>query len=67
MWVDLVEQFLDFVGTQGAAISDFTSMGTFDNFANFGSRGEFKLGTNWADFVIEEGHEFVSIGNGTSG
>jgi hypothetical protein len=66
VFLDLVEQFLDFIGTQGATVSDFASLGTFDHFANFSGRGEFKFGTDWADFSIEEGHEFVSVGDGTS-
>ena len=57
---------MDFVGAQGAAISDFASLGTFDHFANFSSSGEFKFGTDWANFSIEEGHKFVSVLDGTS-
>ena len=57
---------MDFVGAQGAAISDFTSFSTFDNLANFSGSGEFKFGADWADFSIEEGGEFVGIMDGTS-
>ena len=57
---------MDFIGVQGAAISDFASLSTFDHFANFSGGGEFKFGTDWANFPIEEGHEFVSVGDGTS-
>ena len=57
---------MDFIGVQGAAISDFASLSTFDHFANFSGGGEFKFGTDWANFTIEEGHEFVSVGDGTS-
>ena len=57
---------MDFICAQGAAVSDFASLGTFDHFANFSGGGEFKFGTDWANFTIEEGHEFVSVGDGTS-
>ena len=54
------------MGAHWAAISDFASLSTFDHFANFSGGGEFKFGTDWANFTIEEGHEFVSVGDGTS-
>ena len=57
---------MDFIGAQGAAISDFASLGTFDHFANFSSSGEFKFGTDWANFSIEESDEFVIVRDGTS-
>ena len=63
---DLLEQFLDFIGTQGAAISNFARFSTFDHFANSSSSGEFKFGTDWANFSIEEGHKFIGIRDSTS-
>ena len=57
---------MDFICAQGAAVSDFTSLSTFDHFANFSSSGEFKFGTDWANFSIEESDEFVIVRDGTS-
>ena len=63
---DLVEQFLDFLGAQWAAVSDFAKLSRFDNFANLSGSGEFEFGTDRADFSIEEGGDFVVVGDGTS-
>merc|ERR1719220_2652864 len=63
---DLVEQFLDFLGAQWAAVSDFAKLSRFDNFANLSGSGEFECGTDRADFSIEEGGDFVVVGDGTS-
>ena len=63
---DLVEQFLDFLGAQWAAVSDFAKLSIFDNFANFSGSGEFEFGTDRADISIEEGGDFVVVSDGTS-
>ena len=54
------------MGAQWAAVSDFAKLSRFDNFANLSGSGEFKFGTDRADFSIEEGGDFVVVGDGTS-
>ena len=57
---------MDFLGAQWAAVSDFAKLSRFDNFANLSGSGEFEFSTDRADFSIEEGGDFVVVGDGTS-
>ena len=54
------------MGAHWAAISDFAKMRTFDNFANLSGSGEFKFGTDGANFAIEKGDNLIFVLDGTS-
>ena len=55
------------MGAHWAAISDFASLSTFDNFANFSGSGKFKFGADGANVAIEKGDNLIFVLDGTSG
>ena len=55
------------MGAHWAAISDFASLSTFDNFANSSGSGKFKFGADGANVAIEKGDNLIFVLDGTSG
>jgi len=58
---------LDFLGAQGAAVSEFADLSALGNLSNTGSGGEFEFGGDGADFLDEKGGDLVLISQSSSG
>merc|ERR1719410_2471160 len=58
---------MDFLGVQGAAVSEFADLSALGNLSNLGSGGKFEFGGDGADFFDEKGGDLVLISQSSSG
>ena len=61
----LVEDLGDFNVAQGAAVTDFADLSVLDDLSELGSSGVFEFGGGDIGFFVEEGQDFVVVGDGT--
>ena len=57
-----LEQLLDLLSGQGAAVSEFTSLDRFQLFAQFGSGSEFEFGRVDGGVLVEQANDNVVFG-----